>query len=57
MPTSAKVLSMLADVETSNVNEERVLGYLRQYIRNLYTDELFMFLRFVTGSQACTEQK
>ena len=45
---------MIADTETSNANEERVLGYLRKFIGDLRKDELFLFLRFVTGTQACT---
>ena len=54
MATNGKVLSMIADTETSNANEERVLGYLRKFIGDLRKDELFLFLRFVTGTQACT---
>ena len=46
------MLSMIADTEPM---EERLLGYLRRYIGNLRVDELFTFLRFVAGSQACTE--
>lgn len=49
-----KILQMLDNVSTSNQNEETVLSYLRQYIGNMRTDELRVFLRFVTGSCVCT---
>ena len=45
---------MLDDVNTSNLGEERVITYLRQFIGNMRTDELRIFLRFVTGSCVCT---
>ena len=33
--THNKVMSMIADTETGNANEERVLGYLRKFIGDL----------------------
>lgn len=52
--TTAKVLKMIGDVDTVNLNEERVFSYLRQYIGNMRLDELRDFLRFVTGCSVCT---
>ena len=38
-------------------NEERIIGYLRQYVGNLNTEGLRNFLRFVTGSVVCSTLK
>ena len=48
--SASKVLAMLDDPQTSNLNEERVYGYLQQFIGSLREDELRSFLRFTTGS-------
>ena len=49
----AKVLKMFEDEVGTDANEERILGYLRQYVGSMSTDELRQFLRFVTGSSVC----
>ena len=49
----AKVLKMFDDAEGTDANEERILGYLRQFVGSMSTDELRQFLRFVTGSSVC----
>ena len=51
------VLGMLEDAVGVNANEERIIGYLRQYVGNLNTDCLRNFLRFVTGSVVCSTLK
>lgn len=48
------VLKMLEEAEGANQSEERVLSYLRQFVGNMGLDELRDFLRFVTGSSACS---
>ena len=53
----ATVLYMIEDAEGQNAIEERVLGYLRQYIGNMGSDDLRMFLRFTTGSSVCSALK
>ena len=50
----SKVLAMLEDPETSNPNEDRVFGYLQQFVGSLAEDTVRQFLRFVTGSAVCT---
>ena len=52
--TPAKVLEMLSDVITSDVREEKVLSYLRQFVGSMRIDEVQRFLRFVTGSSMCS---
>ena len=49
----AKVLHMFEDAVGTDANEERILGYLRQFVGSMSTDELRQFLRFVTGSSVC----
>lgn len=49
----AKVLKMFEDAVGTDANEEQILGYLRQYVGSMSTDELRRFLRFVTGSLVC----
>jgi len=44
---------MFEDEVGTDANEERILGYLPQCVRNMSTDELRQFLRFVTGSSVC----
>ncbi len=50
----AKVLVLVEDLDTCNPNQERVFGYLQQFIGNMQNEELRLFLRFVTGSSVCT---
>ena len=52
----AKVLALLDDESCSNKSEERIFGYLRQYIGNMQPDEIRNFLRFVTGSSVCSSK-
>lgn len=52
--TPSKVLEMLSDVMSMNPKEEKVICYLRQYIGNMRQNETQAFLRFVTGSSACS---
>ena len=49
----AKVIKMLENVPFSNKNEERVLGYLRQYVGNITNEQLCDLLRFITGCGVC----
>ena len=49
-----KLLMMLDDVVCMNPNQESVFSYLRQFIGNMQADEVRSFLRFVTGSAACS---
>ena len=51
------VLQMLEDAVGMNPNEERILMYLRQYVGSMTFDTLRNFLRFVTGSSACSSMK
>ena len=41
---------MITEPQEMNSAEERVFGYLTQFIGSLKCDELRLFLRFVTGS-------
>lgn len=50
----AKVIKMFDDCPTNNPSEERVLGYLKQYVGNMNYNDLRTFLRFATGSCVCT---
>lgn len=52
----AKVLAMLNDVSTVNQSQDRVYGYLLQYVGNMREDEVRNFLRFVTGSAVCSSR-
>ena len=52
----AKVLALLEDVSLANPNQDRVFGYLQQYIGNMQGDEARNFLRFVTGSSVCSSR-
>ncbi len=53
----AKVLALIEDsVELQNPNEERVLSYLKQFIGTMNSDEIRVFLRFVTGSSVCPSE-
>lgn len=55
--SSAMILEMFSEAEGQDASQERVLGYLRQFIGNTANDELRTFLRFVTGSSACSSLK
>ena len=48
---------MLEDAVGMNPNEQRILMYLRQYVGSMTFDTLRNFLRFVTGSSACSSMK
>lgn len=50
----AKVLSLFEDAEGLDPNQQRVLGYLRQFVASMSVDDLRAFLRFVTGSTVCS---
>ena len=45
-----KVLELLDEPDIINQNQEWVFGYLQQYIGNMKPDEVWLFLRFTTGS-------
>ena len=49
----AKVIKMLEDVPVNNKAEQRVLGYLHQYIGNISNEQLCDLLRFITGCGVC----
>ncbi len=53
----AKVLGMLDEEQGKTENEERVLGYLRQFVASLSEEDLRLFLRFCTGSTVCNGGK
>ena len=54
--TTASVLTMLKEPEYMNVAQERLFSYLTTYIGNMKSDELRLFLRFVTGSSVVVAQ-
>jgi len=54
--TPAKVLKVFVS-EASNESEERVFGYLEQYVGSMSQDFLRKFLRFTTGSSVCIASK
>ncbi len=54
--TSAKVLEVV-ESDPTDKNEERVLGYLTQYIGSMSQDKVRRFLRFTTGSSVCMTKK
>ena len=49
----AKVIKMLEDVPVKNKAEQRVLGYLHQYVGNISSEQLCDLLRFITGCGVC----
>ena len=49
----AKVVDMLVEPVAANPAQERVFGYLVQYIGSMKISEVQRFLRFVTGSSVC----
>lgn len=48
--TPGKILSWIEEPEDLNPCEQKVFGYLQQYIGNMKVEELQKFLRFTTGS-------
>lgn len=50
----SKVLELLNEPDVSDSNQQRVLGYLRQYIGSMQVPEVQRFLSFVTGSSVCS---
>lgn len=51
--TPEKVLEQLKEPTLVNSDQDRVIGYLQQYVGNMKGDELGRFLRFVTGLPVC----
>ena len=54
--TTDSVLRLLKEPECMNVAQERLFSYLTTYIGNMKSDELRLFLRFVTGSSVVVAQ-
>ena len=54
--SQARVLAMIEEPEFVNCNEERVWGYLTQFVGSMTQDELQAFVRFVTGASVCLSQ-
>lgn len=52
-----KVLEMVVEPEFSNPNEQRVYGYLQQYVGEMKLDEAKRFLRFITGSSVVSSDQ
>ena len=52
-----KILAQIEEPFFNNKGEERVFGYLQQYVGNMKHDEAQRFLRFVTGSSVCLPTK
>ena len=52
-----KVLDLIEEPVFLNPGQERVFGYLQQYVANMKPDEVQNFLRFVTGSAVCMKSK
>ena len=48
-----RIFHILEDPDFSNSDEERVYGYLQQFIGGMDADHARTFLRFVTGSSVC----
>lgn len=55
--TPCKVLLSLDVPLFNNEAQETTYGYLRQFIGNMSSEEIQMFLRFVTGSSVCSTEK
>ena len=53
----AKSVSAANEAEGSDLDQERVLTYLRQYVGSMSNEDLGQFLRFITGSSVCMPQK
>lgn len=54
--TPSKVISIL-DIQTSNLSEQRVSGYLTTMLGNLSMQDVRLFLRFATGASVCIAPK
>ena len=52
-----KILEILVEPDYSNINEQRVFGYLQQFVGEMKLDEAKRFLRFVTGSSVVTGEE
>ena len=52
----SKVIDMIVEPLTSNPAQERVFGYLIQYVGAMKASEVQHFLRLVTGSSVCTSK-
>ena len=55
--SAAKILEMFDEAEGSDLDQERVLTYLRQCIGSMSNEYLGLFLCFVTGSSVCMPKK
>ena len=53
----AKLLDLIDEPDLQNPSEERVFHFLQQFVGNLSTEEVGMFLRFITGSSVCLASK
>lgn len=51
--TPSKVVSLIEEPYFTNSAEQIVYGYLRQFVGKMSSDDVRMFLRFVTGSSVC----
>jgi len=51
-----KVIESITEPVFEDQNEERVFGYLTQYVGNLSVTDARCFLRFTTGSSVCVTQ-
>ena len=51
------VIQQIEEPEFLSHSEGKVFGYLLQYIGSMKSDELALFLRFVTGSSVCSAQR
>ena len=54
--TPAKVVEIM-ESDASNEAEDRIMGYVEQFVGNLTQDAVRKFLRFTTGSSVCLAQK
>ena len=52
-----KVLELIDEPVFTHPSQERIFGYLREYVANLKADEVQNFLRFVTGSGVCMNSR
>ena len=57
MPTSLKVIGCL-QLESGEANpyESRVMGFLKEFLRRINKETLFLFLKFVTGCDVMPER-
>ena len=52
--TPEKVMDLLQEPKLVYQDQQRVVGYLQQYMGNMKLEEVCRFLRFPTGSSVCT---